>query len=287
MQLHHSSVNTGLNLKIFLWRILISLSLFFLMGHFSGVSAEDVLKVHLINIQTNNLKSEYNGPFKHPFKFTKDEVQALLESIYYSRSIIFWRKPRPLFPDIFAEKLALPVSKALEKANPRQVVSFKVHHDLLKMEGEVFINKEGLNWKMLRVSNLSESFRQTGIWEDNWKLIAKKGQHYSQYNDVLGLETENYQWIIISGKNIKLFVSRDPKRKLTRATINQTFEENNFLRNLRQIKSQYKSRIMEQKEYYHELQNIINQSGWNDLSISRQMKIFEIINKEHLLPKLN
>jgi hypothetical protein len=80
------------------------------------------------------------------------------------------------------------------------------------LEGEAFINKEGLNWRILSASNLSESFRKTGIWDDNWKLITKKGQRYSQYKDALGLETENFYWITISGKNIKHIISRDPEK---------------------------------------------------------------------------
>lgn len=280
-----SSTIPCFNFINFIWRVLIPLSLFLLTSHFSSTSAEELFEVHLKKIQKNKLKIDYSGPFRHPFKFTKDEIQSLLQSIYFSRSIIFWRKPQPLFPDIFAEKLALPISRALEKADSRQVVFFKIHHDLLKLEGEAFINKEGLNWKILNVSNLSESFRQTGIWDDNWKLIAKKGQRYSRYKDALGLDTENFQWITISGKNIKLFISRNPKKKLAAPVTNQAFEENIFLRNLRQIKSQYKSKTIGQKKYYQKLQKIIDQSGWNDLSISRQMKIFEIIDEEHLLPK--
>jgi hypothetical protein len=280
-------VNSRLNFKKFLWGVLSPLSIIFLMGLFSDASSEENFDVHLEKIQKNKLKSEYNGPFRHPFKFTKDEVHSLLQSIYFSRSIIFWRKPRLLFSDIISEKMAHPISRAFEKANPRQVISFKIHHDLLKLEGEAFINKEGLNWKILSVSNLSESFRKTGIWDDNWKLITKKGQQYSRYKDALGLETENFQWITISGKNIKLFVSRDPKKKSATPETNQAFEENIFLENLRQIKSQYKLKTILQKEYYQKLQNIIDQSGWNDLSISRQMKVFKFIDKEHLLPKFN
>ncbi len=198
-----------------------------------------------------------------------------MQSIYFSRSIIFWRKPRPLFSDIFAEKLALPISRALEKATPRQIVSFKVHHDFLKLEGEVFINTEGLNWKILNVSNLSESFRQTGIWDDNWKLIAKKGQHYFLYQDALGLETENLKWITISEKNLNLFVSRDPKKKSAKLETDQVFDENTFLENLRKIKSEYKFKTILQKEYYQKLQNIIDQSGWiQGLSFSFNLLLY-------------
>lgn len=73
------------------------------MGHFPSASAEDLFEVPLTKIQKNKFKSEYNGPFSHPFKFTRDEVQLLLGSIYFSRSIVFWKKPRPHFPDTFAK----------------------------------------------------------------------------------------------------------------------------------------------------------------------------------------
>ncbi len=194
--------------------ILLFLILFFLPANFSYASTEDFCDVQLIQIKKNKLKNDYFGPFRHPFKFTKNEIQILLESIYFSKNTIFWSKPQPLLSKRIAQCLAHPISKALAKSDRNKVVNFKVRQKFLKLEGEVFINKNGLNWKISSISNLTKSFRQTGIWENNWKLVPKRGQNYYKYNDVLGLETKNLKWIVISGKNIKHYITRKSGRRL-------------------------------------------------------------------------
>ncbi len=203
-----------LNFKNWSVNIPIFLILFFLPTNFSYASTENFCNVRLIKVQKNKLKNEYFGPFRHPFKFTKDEIQLLLESIYFSKNTIFWSKPQPILSKRTAKCLAYPISKALAKSDRNKVVNFKVHQKILNLEGEVFINKNGLNWKISSISNLTKSFRQTGIWENNWKLVPKRGQNYYKYNDVLGLETKNLKWIVISGKNIKHYINRKSGRRI-------------------------------------------------------------------------
>lgn len=256
----------------------------------SGADSNASVEAGLKTINNDPLKNDYKGPFQHPYHWKKTDIKALLGSIRYSLNFLTWQNPRPLFSDPWAENLGKKLRQLYSKANSRQVIIFEINLKHVTIAGETFLNKQGINWKINRLSHLSESFQRTGIWEDNWKLSPRKGQYYGTYEDALGLKTEDPGWIFIPRKNIDTFVLRfkeelPGKTKLQRAKPTIPFNGAEFLKKLRHIKSQYRVGALNREQYFHSLNQIIQSSGWNKLPISPKMEIFEVINREHLFPR--
>lgn len=265
------------------------LCFFLLLFNCPYVFSGEPYEVRLVKLDKAKLKDTYSGPFKHPYGFTVDEVESLLRSVYFAQSIILWQKPRPLFLLPLAKKMAPKLRLAFRKATPRQAVSFSIHLRNLKVEGETFVNKRGLNWKIASISNRSEALRQTGLWDNNWKLVARKGQRHVPKTDLLGIKSKNIKWIVIPERNFRVFYSLFNKGNSKSGMIGKDlkFDEKKFVARLRKLKAQYKSKAINREKYIEKLNKIIDQSGWNKVSINKQMQVFQIIDRERLLPRKN
>jgi hypothetical protein len=243
------------------------------------------VETELKKLSISNLKEVYKGPFRHPFKLTPQTTQSLLESIRYSKNFITWSKPRSLFSSVIAEKMARPLAREFAKANRKQLVTFKIRHQQFEIKGEAFVNKYGLNWRIKSFHTQSKGFRESKVWDDNWKLILNKNQFYWKTKDLLGNSVKDFKWILIPSKKLKIVLS-SARREASLASQNaKTFNGEKFLADLRSLKGLYKSETLSRKEYYERLDKVIQSSGWNKQSLQRQSQVFKLIKKESLLPK--
>jgi hypothetical protein len=249
---------------------------------FAGIPLS--VDTELKKLSTSNLKEVYKGPFRHPIKLRPETTQALLESLRYSKNFITWSKPKPLFSSVIAEKMARPLAREFAKANRRQLIIFKVRHQQFKIEGEAFVNKYGLNWKITSFHTRSKGFRESKVWDDNWKLIPNKNQFYWKDKDLFGNNVKDVKWILIPSKKLKTVLS-SARREASLASQNvKTFNSEKFLIDLRSLKGFYKSGSLSRKEYYERLDKVIKSSGWNKQPLQKQSQIFKLINNENLLP---
>lgn len=249
-------------------------------------NADLSVKTELKEISVSSLKEVYKGPFKHPFKLRPTTAQSLLESIQYSKNFITWSKPVPLFSSVLAEKLSGPLTRKFSRANRQQLVNFKVGFKQLKIEGEAFVNKYGLNWKIKSVHTKSKGFRESRVWDDSWKLVPNKNQFHWKEKDLIGNNVKNLKWVVIPKKNLKTVLS--VARRSVASSKNQNSNEFNsekFLRDLRNLKSLYRSGTLSRKEYYENLDKVIKSSRWNRQPLQIQSKVFKIIDNENLLPE--
>jgi hypothetical protein len=242
------------------------------------------VETELKQLSTSNLKEVYKGPFRHPFKLRPQTTQSLLESIRYSKNFITWSKPMPLFSSVIAENMARPLLRGFAKANRKQLVTFKVNHQKFQIEGEAFVNKYGLNWKIKSFHTRSKGFRESKVWDDNWKLMLNKNQFYWKTKDLFGNNVKDVKWILIPSKKLKTVLST-ARREASLTTQNaKTFNGEKFLADLRSLKGLYKSGTLSRKEYYERLDKVIKSSDWNEQPLQKQSQVFKLINKENLLP---
>ena len=243
------------------------------------------VKTELKKISTSSLKEVYKGPFRHPLKLRPTTTQSLLESLQYSKNFITWSKPVPLFSSVLSEKLSRPLTREFARANRQQLVTFKINFKQLKIEGEAFVNKFGLNWKIKSIHTRSKGFRESKVWDDSWKLVPNNYQVYWKEKDLLGSRVKDLKWVLIPSKNLKKILLTARKEASSKPQGGKGFDSEKFLGDLRSLKSLYKERILSRKDYYEKLDKVIKSSGWNGQPLQKQGKIFKIIEKENLLPK--
>jgi hypothetical protein len=250
---------------------------------FAGIPLS--VDTELKKLSTSSLKEVYKGPFRHPVKLKPETTQALLESLRYSKNFITWSKPLPLFSGVIAEKMARPLAREFARANRRQLITFKVRHQQFKIVGEAFVNKYGLNWKITSFHTRSKGFRDSKVWDDNWKLIPNKNQFYWKDRDLFGNSVKDTKWILIPSKNLKTVLSSVRRATSLASQQPKIFNGKKFLEDLQSLKGLYKSGTLSRKEYYERLDKVIKSSGWNDQPLQKQSQIFNFINKESLLPR--
>ncbi len=155
------------------------------------------VSAEFVTLNKTRLKESYWGPFQHPAQITLEEVSSLLRSVHYTRNQVVWGNPQRLFPISLVGKIAPIVQKGFAKASSRQAVKFKIRFTQFKADGEVFLNKKGFNIKVSYFSNRSQPLTDTGIWDQNWKLVLEKGQFYPRKPGLLGQNDIDRKWIII------------------------------------------------------------------------------------------
>jgi hypothetical protein len=170
--------------------------LVFLTSACSSAPSKKV-SAEFVTLNKTRLKEFYWGPFQHPAKMTLQEASSLLESIHYIRNQVVWGKPQRLFPKSLVGKIAPIIQKGFSRASSRQAVKFKIRFTQFKADGEVFLNKKGFNIKVSYFSNKSQPLTDTGIWDQNWKLVLKKGQFFPRKPGLLGQNDIDRKWIII------------------------------------------------------------------------------------------
>ena len=252
----------------------------------SFASTQIIVETGLRAVSTSYLRSTYKGPFKHPYQISTEAIQTVLHSIHYSNNQIIWSEDRPLFSSIIINKIAEPLSLQLKQANRYQVVNFKIKYESLRIEGETFVNGYGLHWKIKSVQSRSKGFRDSKAWDNSWKLVPQEGQHNWQSKDLLGSWVRELKWVFIPHKNLDSQLSLAAKRKPELGTTDSNqFSETNFLKDLRNLKTLYKFGRLNRKQYYQNLDALITRSGWEELPFRDQGKLFQVINRENLLPE--
>lgn len=187
---------------------LVLLSVFIFVASACSSAPEKKVFAEFVTLDKSRLKESYWGPFRHPAQISLEETSSILSSVYYKKNQVVWGKPQRLFPKSLIKKIAPIIQKGFSRASSRQAVKFKIRFTQFKADGEAFLNKKGFNIKVSYFSNRSQPLTDTGIWDQNWKLVLKKGQYYPKKRGLLGQADIDRKWIIIPKVKYKIIAKK-------------------------------------------------------------------------------
>lgn len=131
---------------------------------------------------------------QHPINISETTVRNHLLALHYEEMSML-SKEKSVFTREEADKISPYVAKALNRANPNNIVHFEIQTAKGSTVAEVFGDNNKLNWKFNAIRGVDFSKKMLAGWGNSWRLTLKEGQHYFRIEKLLGKKTwEN--WII-------------------------------------------------------------------------------------------
>ena len=141
---------------------------------------------------------EFDGDklkLQHPVNVSEAMVRNHMVSLYFEEMTLLG-KEKPVFIAQDIEKISPWLTKALNRANPNNIVYFEVKTAKGVTAVEVFGNNDKLHWRFFMIGGVDFKKNLLAGWGNTWRLVPKEGQSYYRVDKLLGKKTwEN--WILV------------------------------------------------------------------------------------------
>ena len=154
----------------------------------------------LIAISDPN-QEEYSGGIEdyeidHPARVSTRQIQNQLRSLWY-QPVNPPGRPRPVFSETEAERLAPLFRAGLNKVGPSRYIHFIHRSPRGVTEGEVFGTVDAVHWRFLRIHGIYFEKTFLGTGRATWKLVrTMRGQRYHREKTALAQVTRE-NWLIV------------------------------------------------------------------------------------------
>lgn len=139
----------------------------------------------------------YEISLRHPAQITEEAVRTQLISLWYDNLEVLGKGGNRVFTDEEADKVSRVLTKALNQANPNNIVRVELTTSKGPTYLEVFVEKDQIHWRFQEINGVvfSCDISLMGCNGINWKLILKNGQRYYSVSKFIGRKNvEN--WIV-------------------------------------------------------------------------------------------
>lgn len=160
----------------------------------------------------------------HPVRISAEQVRIQLLSLRYEMLSIFSKKRR-IFSKKDADKVTHLIAKALNRASPNKVISYKIKTSKGNTEGDVFFSDNKINWRFQTIRGVvfstDNATNARSASSTFWRLVPRKGQRLHSTKNLIGSKTwENW---IVADPNLppiptkgSIRKGQNPKRKKPR-----------------------------------------------------------------------
>jgi len=138
------------------------------------------------------------GPFQHPFTLSQQTLQGLLRALYFQQKMTFrWKNPERVMDDPESTVLAGKIEPAFSTLRRDQLIQFRLTGKDGETKGELFVNEDYLNIRMLLIRDYTFLKKGTKSTSHQWKLDPQEGQGFFPSRAVLWNPKEATNWIVV------------------------------------------------------------------------------------------
>jgi len=148
-------------------------------------------------VTVSHVKSK-EGPFQHPFTLQETRLEGLLRALYFQKKATFrWKNPERMLSNLEAAGLAQQVAPAFSSLASDKLIRFCVTDKDKETEGEIFVAKGLLNFRILTIQGYKFLKKGTKATSHQWKLTPQEGQGFFPSNAVAWNPKEATDWIVV------------------------------------------------------------------------------------------
>lgn len=145
-----------------------------------------------------------DGPYKHPYNITSDDLKGILSDVYYRYMMLIsyvWSKPMPAFMPRQQRLLAAEISRALSEAGQDEQVAFSVvdkNHKHARTTGIIFVDDLGLNLILncLHEADFTTAADNYDPEKSRWKFWPMDSSQSYRYMKE-GKKAKQKNWLVI------------------------------------------------------------------------------------------
>ena len=128
---------------------------------------------------------------QHPLTITERQMVFHMVALSYENHSLFG-KATPVFTSEDIKKTKHLLTKTLNKAHSKNIVSFKVKSEGGTTQGELFASKGKLHWRFFEIQGVKYSLtrNQMARYGTAWRMVPGKGQKFHVSDKLLGTK----QW---------------------------------------------------------------------------------------------
>lgn len=153
------------------------------------LTSKDFTLKYLDKAQSGTELKELN--LQHPLPISERQLLFHMVALTYENYSLLG-EPRPVFTknDIMNSKRLL--TKALNKAHPKNIIGFEIESEEGTTKGQLFADEKKLHWRFFEIRGVKYSLTRNKLarYGTAWRLVPKKGQKYHVTDKLLGTK----QW---------------------------------------------------------------------------------------------
>ena len=167
----------------------------------------------------------------------------------------------PVFTKDDIKKTKRLLTKALNKAHPKNIIGFKVESEDGTTQGELFASKGNLHWRFFEIQGVKYSLTHNPMAQRGtaWRMVPKKGQKFHVTDQLLGSKKWT-NWIeakinLPAPANLKIAPAQPNPLKATvpEKTPADLEEKLKFLKHL------YENQLIDKREFEQKRKDLLDQ----------------------------
>lgn len=133
---------------------------------------------------------------QHPLKISEQQMVFHMVALKYENFSLLGERGR-VFTKLDINRSKRLLSKALNRANPQNIIRFEIKSEDGSTEGELFASKGYLHWRFSKIRGVKFSLtrNQMARYGTAWRLVPGKKQKYFTSNQFMGAKQWN-NWIV-------------------------------------------------------------------------------------------
>ena len=157
---------------------------------------------------------------QHPLPISERQIMFHMVALKYENYSLLGEKGSVFTKDDIKNAKRL-LTKALNHADPQNIIGFKVESEKGTTEGELFASKGDLHWRFSKIKGIKHSLtrNQMARYGTAWTLVAGKKQKLYVTDKFLGAKRWD-NWIVApinlpAPSNLKVAAPKKPGKRLT------------------------------------------------------------------------
>jgi hypothetical protein len=124
---------------------------------------------------------------EHPLSITERQMVFHMVALTFENYSLLG-EARPVFTKDDINKTKRLLTKALDKAHPKNIIGFKVESEEGTTQGELFSTKGKLHWRFFEIRGVRYTLSRNQVTQQGpaWRMVPMKGQRFHVTDQLLG-----------------------------------------------------------------------------------------------------
>ena len=197
---------------------------------------------------------------QHPLPITERQMVFHMVALTYE-NLSLLGEAGPVFTKDDIKKTKRLLTKALNKAHPKNIIGFKVESEDGTTQGELFASRGNLHWRFFEIRGVKYSLTRNPMAQRGtaWRMVPKKGQKFHVTDELLSTKQWT-NWIeakinLPAPANLKIAPAQPNPLKATvpEKTPADLEEKLKFLKHL------YENQLIDKREFEQKRKDLLDQ----------------------------